>query len=548
MNDRSDQQLLQEYAHTRSEAAFAELVGRHLDLVYSAALRRIGDPHLAQDITQGAFTALAQNASRLTQHPVLSGWLHRTTQNLAANLIRANQRRQHREQEAATMNQLLSAAASNPDWQTIAPHLDAALDELDSHDRDLVLLRYFEKKSARETAVQLGISDEAAQKRISRAVERLREFLAKRGVTAGASGLAVVISTNAVQAAPVGLALTISTAAALTGTTLATSATITATKAIAMTALQKTVVAATIAVLVGAGIYEARQASQLREQVQLFQQQQVSLIGQINSAQAERDNATNRLALLIAETQKLTQNNNELMRLRGEVSTLRRSAKEQPHQSGEHKPTDELIGQNILNYAVIQMNKDGTNSVNQKIERLTSRLNLTTEQQESLRNMMLAQVEPQTQITLGGYRKELSPEETRLRGQKIANELNLTLAAVLTPDQQAAHEQMKIEEANEAGKAFASRELAIMKFALKISPEQADQATVILTGLKTGAGGPGVATDYATGKKQLELRCQALATVLSPKQLDDYRQLKLKSLEQIEQQNQEVTKLFKVSR
>src|ERR1039458_900385 len=114
--------------------------------------------------------------------------------------------------------------------------LDDAMATLDAADRAAVLLRYFENKSLRELGATLGTSDDAAQKRVSRAVERLREFFAKRGVTVGASGLVVVISANAVQAAPVGLAAAISTAAALAGTTVTTTATTTITKAIAMTA------------------------------------------------------------------------------------------------------------------------------------------------------------------------------------------------------------------------------------------------------------------------------------------------------------------------
>ncbi|MGC3957439.1 MAG: sigma-70 family RNA polymerase sigma factor [Verrucomicrobiota bacterium] len=326
MNDRSDQQLLQDYAQNRTDPAFAELVRRHIDLVYSAAMRRLGDAHLAEDVAQGTFTALAQNAHDLAGHPVLTGWLHRTTQNIAANLIRTNLRRQTREQEAVTMNQLLSSAPNDANWQSIAPHLDAALDELESADRDMVMLRYFEKKSARETATQLGISEDAAQKRVSRAVDRLREFFAKRGVTVGASGLAVVISANAVQAAPVGLALAISTAAALTGTTLATTATITATKAIAMTALQKTVVAATIAVLAGVGIYEAQQASKLREQVQKLR----PLAENYQQLQIERDELNNRLTSLLADNShaNLNSSQTELLRLRGKFGQLTAAARE----------------------------------------------------------------------------------------------------------------------------------------------------------------------------------------------------------------------------
>src|SRR5678810_478068 len=205
MNGETDAQLLHAYAESRSEAAFNELVRRHVDLVYSAARRMVCDPHLAEDVTQGVFVALAKSASQLADRPVLSGWLHRTAQNIAAQTVRTIERRRAREQEAVAMNELL-AADSDFSWKHIAPHLDAALGELSEPDRDALLLRYFERKSASEMAQTLGVSDEAAQKRVSRALERLREFFAKRSVTVGASGLVVVISANAIQAAPVGLA------------------------------------------------------------------------------------------------------------------------------------------------------------------------------------------------------------------------------------------------------------------------------------------------------------------------------------------------------
>ncbi|MBP9900769.1 MAG: RNA polymerase sigma factor [Verrucomicrobia bacterium] len=322
MNRLTDPQLLRDYTERHSEAAFTELVRRHVDLVYSAALRMVCDAHLAEDVTQGAFVALAQNARQLTAHPVLSGWLHRTAQNLAAKAVRSDVRRRAREQEAATMNELLSA---EPDaaWEHIAPHLDAALGELGEADRDALLLRYFERKSASEMAQTLGISDEAAQKRVTRAVERLREFFAKRGLTVGASGLVVVITANAVQAAPVGLAVTISTAAALAGTTIAATATATAIKTIAMTTLQKTVITATLAAAVGTGIYEARQASSLRTQVQALQQQQAE---QIQGVQSERLDSANRLSALVDEIERVKGNSTDLLKLRGEVTRLRREA------------------------------------------------------------------------------------------------------------------------------------------------------------------------------------------------------------------------------
>jgi len=223
VNALTDQQLLRDYSAHRTEAAFAELVRRHVDFVYSAAVRMVRDAHLAQDVTQGVFVTLAQNARQLTERPTLSGWLHRTAQNLAANVVRTDVRRRIREQEAVTMNELLSATP-DASWEQISPELDAALGELNEPDRDALLLRYFERKSAQEMAQILGISDEAAQKRVNRAVDRLRELFSKRKITIGASGLVVLITANGVQAAPVGLAAT------LTALGLSTSAgTITAT-------------------------------------------------------------------------------------------------------------------------------------------------------------------------------------------------------------------------------------------------------------------------------------------------------------------------------
>ncbi len=323
MNDLSDQQLLHDYGEQRREAAFAELVRRHVDLVYSAALRMVCDAHLAEDVTQGVFVALARNAPQLGRHPVLTGWLHCTARNLAAKAVRSDVRRRAREQEAAAMNELL-ATPSEASWKQIAPHLDAALGELNDDDRDAVLLRYFEKKSAQEMAAVLGVSAEAAQKRVNRAVERLRESFARRGVTVGAGGLAVVIAASAVQAASVGLAVAIS-AAALAGTAVSTSTVIAATKTIAMTALQKTIIGATLAAAVGTGIYEAHQAAQLREQNQTLQQQQAPLAGQIQQLQRERDAATNQLVALAGEVAKIRSNNLELLKLRNEIAMLRRS-------------------------------------------------------------------------------------------------------------------------------------------------------------------------------------------------------------------------------
>ncbi len=301
MNTLSEQQLLRDYSERQSEEAFAELVRRHIAFVYAAALRMARDTHLAEDVTQGVFVALAQNARELSNHPVLSGWLHRTAQNIAANAVRSAVRRRAREQEIATMNELPDAEPEAV-WDDVAPHLDAALGELNAGDRDALLLRYFERKSARDMAHILGTSEEAAQKRVSRAVERLRELFANRGVTVGTSGLVVLISTNAVPAAPAGLALTISSVGALAGTIVPTSTAIALVKIIAMTTLQRTIIGATLVAAVGTGIYEARQALNLRGQIETLQRDQAE---QVQQWQREREEASARLAALHGENARL---------------------------------------------------------------------------------------------------------------------------------------------------------------------------------------------------------------------------------------------------
>jgi RNA polymerase sigma factor (sigma-70 family) len=314
-----DSELLREFARERSEKVFAALVSRHVDLVYSAALRQVRSPQLAEDVAQTVFIDLSQNADKLAPDTILTAWLYRVTRRAAIDVVRSESRRQFREKIAVELSNM-----NSPDthWKEIEPLLDEAMDTLDETDRTSILLRYFENKNLREVGERLGTSDDAAQKRVSRAVERLREFFSKRGVTIGASGLVVAISGNAIQAAPIGFALTISSA--LAGTTLASAATATAIKTIAMTTLQKSLITAAIVAAVGAGIYEAREASDLRKQVEsLKQQQQSAPADQLQQLASERDNARRQLADLREENERLNRNSAELIRLRGEVGLLR---------------------------------------------------------------------------------------------------------------------------------------------------------------------------------------------------------------------------------
>ena len=341
----SDLDLLRRFTREKSQDAFSEIVRRHLNLVYSAALRQIRSPQLAEEIAQSVFADLARDAGKLKPDTILTAWLYSVTRRTAIDVVRKESRRQLREQIAVEMNNM---NATTNEWTQIEPLLDDAMAALDETDRAAILLRYFENKNLREIGESLKISNDAAQKRVSRAVEKLREFFSKQKITIGASGLAVLISANAVQSAPVGLAATISVTAILAGTAVHTSTLIAATKTIAMTTLQKSIIGATFAVVAGTGFFEAHQVSQLREQNQILQQQQTPLSEQIRQWQQELNEATNQLVALQTENEQLKSNPNatELLKLRGEVTQLQSESRQNAQEKIKNEnDSDELAAQ-----------------------------------------------------------------------------------------------------------------------------------------------------------------------------------------------------------
>lgn len=198
-----DRALLQSYVATGSPDAFAALVRRHVDLVHSAALRRTRDPHLADDVTQATFLLLSQKARALKPGVLLTGWLYNTARFTAATAMRAQHRRQRHERDAAALTRDQAASGEGaPSWEEIAPHLDAAMDRLSDADRRVVLLRFFERRSHDEVARRLEISEAAATKRLSRAVEKLRKYLAARGAGLPAPALAAGLLERAIAPAP----------------------------------------------------------------------------------------------------------------------------------------------------------------------------------------------------------------------------------------------------------------------------------------------------------------------------------------------------------
>jgi RNA polymerase sigma factor (sigma-70 family) len=262
-----DSELLRQYAVQRSEAAFAQLVDRHLPLVYSAAVRRLGgDMHLASDVTQIVFATLAREAASLSRHPVLTGWLYTTTRHAAIDVMRSEQRRRIREQHAYAMQETSTAPEASVDWGKLRPVIDDALDELPARERELVLLRFFQTRPFAEIGRALGVSEEAARKRVERTLDALRDRLARRGITSTSAALAALLAAETTVAAPTGLAATVIGAAAATHHGLAAG--------ILFMSFTKLQAAALAAVLVGASgalLWQHRTIAALRSELTAVQ-------------------------------------------------------------------------------------------------------------------------------------------------------------------------------------------------------------------------------------------------------------------------------------
>ena len=243
-----DMELVRQYAANQSESAFAALVSRHANLVYSAALRRTGNPQLAEEITQAVFIILARKAGSLNENTIISGWLYRTACYVSGHAFKQELRRQQREQESYM--QSLSNQTESEVWPQIMPLLEEAMLRLGQTDRDALVLHFFEGRNLKEVGTILGASEGATKMRVNRAVEKLRLFFTKRGVVVPAAALTAAMAANSVQAAPTALAKTATAIAIAKGAT-ASGSTLTLIKgALKIMAWSK----AKTAIVVGAGI------------------------------------------------------------------------------------------------------------------------------------------------------------------------------------------------------------------------------------------------------------------------------------------------------
>ncbi|MGA2662129.1 MAG: sigma-70 family RNA polymerase sigma factor [Verrucomicrobiota bacterium] len=213
-----DMRLVREYARGGSQEAFATLVARHVNLVYSVALRQTRDPSLTDEITQAVFIVLARKAKSLSPKTILSGWLCRTARFISSDSMKAQRRRRFREQEAYVQSNL--SEPESEAWIQLAPALDDALGCLGQKEHDAIMLRFFEGKNWQQVGAGLGMGEDAARMRVNRGLEKLRRVFSKRGLAFSTATLAGALAANSVQAAPIGLAAS-ATAAAVKGASVA---------------------------------------------------------------------------------------------------------------------------------------------------------------------------------------------------------------------------------------------------------------------------------------------------------------------------------------
>lgn len=283
----SDSELLRRYADEASQEAFTELVRRHLNVIYAAALRRTaGQTHLAEEVVQEVFTALAQNAARLRDYPTVIGWLFVATRFAASKALRRDRRRQRREQETWQMHSESPAPPrddADRTFREIRPFLDDLLDSLPDRDRTAVLLRFFEGRSYAELGAALGLTEDAARMRVDRALARLARLLQRRGLASTSALLGSALATHVAIAAPASLATSVAAAACATTTAGASGLFF-----LTLVSIHKTttaVAAAGLILLGGFGVYQTLQRRVAEAELASALQQTHALSADLKSAQ-----------------------------------------------------------------------------------------------------------------------------------------------------------------------------------------------------------------------------------------------------------------------
>lgn len=375
-------QLLADYVATGSETAFRELVSRYVDLVYSAAVRLVnGDTHLAEDVTQTVFADLARLARSLSREVMLGGWLHRHTCFVASNMMRSERRRQARERQAVEMNAMEDHPAAS--LASVAPVLDDAINQLGPEERAAILLRFFEQNDFAAVGAALGSTEEAARKRVQRALDKLEVLLKRRGVALSAGALAAGLGAEAVTAAPAGLAVTIS-AAALAGTAGSSATTLTLLKIMSMTKLKVGIIGAVVVAGVSIPwLMEHQTQKQLTAAKAALAQQ----VGQNAHLAAENDRLSNLVAKASTPQPAVaTSPSSDTLRLRGEVGRLRReNAEIAAARTNGPSPLSSMTDNPEMYQLIRKQQRAGMSMV---YKDFTNRIQLPPEQSEKLFDLM----------------------------------------------------------------------------------------------------------------------------------------------------------------
>jgi RNA polymerase sigma factor (sigma-70 family) len=398
------QQLLAQYVETGSEAAFRDLVMRYVDLVYSAAVRLVdGDTHLAQDVTQTVFADLARMARSLSREVMIGGWLHRHACFVAGKTLRSERRRRARERQAVEMNAIEDHSAAN--LALIAPILDEAIDQLGPEDRAAIVLRFFEQGDFRAVGEALGSNEDAARKRVERALDKLHGLLTRRGVVLSATALGATLATQAVTAAPAGFAVSVSTAA-LAAATSGGGTALTLLKIMSMTKLKIGIVGAVITAAVAVPWVMQHQAqTRLAEASESLRQR----TEQNSRLAAENERLSNLLPRSATPAPPTNDSAREVLRLRGEVGRLRReSAEEQAAKTNSPSPLSGLTSDPGMWKLIRDQQKASLTAI---YKEFASRMTLPPEQADKLVNLLADDVMENIDHVTAVLREGKTPEQ-----------------------------------------------------------------------------------------------------------------------------------------